>query len=182
MVIVEFDAPQLLPKTDYTIWFIVGGLILIVVIVSVTITLIQNRRKVIALTAPEIPEPSKFSYVGKLNIYVTKTTTDKDIPPLSFNLFRLSSGRAVCLQGVLEDLGVKEVFGGAQKIFFKPGSNRGLILNNQSDCTIIKNREILMKNKSYELSLDSKVDISFEDEKSELTFQYKDVKLSNITI
>ena len=143
-------------------------------VIFLTIKLIQNRRKVIVLTSPEIPAPSKFSYIGKLNIYVTRTSTGIDIAPLSFNLFRLSSGRAICLKNILEDLSVTEVFEGAEKIFIKPGANRTIILNNQSDCTIMKNREILMKNKSYQLNLDAKVDITFEDEKSELMLQYKE--------
>ena len=42
----------------------------------------------------------------------------------------------------------------------------------------MKSREILLKRRSYQLTLDSKVDITFEDEISELTFQYKDVRLS----
>ena len=42
----------------------------------------------------------------------------------------------------------------------------------------MKSREILMKNKSYQLAIGAKVDISFEDEISELTLQYKDIKPS----
>ena len=48
-----------------------------------------------------------------------------------------------------------------------------MILTNNSDCSIIKNREMLMKNRSYELTLDSKLDITFEDEITEITLQYK---------
>ena len=37
-----------------------------------------------------------------------------------------------------------------------------------------------MKGKSYQLFTESKVDIAFEDEMSELTFQYKDLKPSEM--
>lgn len=177
---IDLKEPPLLPKKKYIIPIIIGGLALLILVVFLIIKLIQSRRKVISLTTQEVQELSKFSYAGKLNIYITRTSTGMDIAPLSFNLFRLSSGRTVCLNEILSDLGVKEIFEGAERILLKPGVNRSLILNNQSDCTIIKNREILMKNKSYELILDSKIDISFEDGKSEITFQYKDVKLSRV--
>ena len=42
----------------------------------------------------------------------------------------------------------------------------------------MQNREILIKNRSYQIELNSKVDITFEDEISELALQYKDVKPS----
>jgi len=37
-------------------------------------------------------------------------------------------------------------------------------------------REILMKGRSYLIGLDSKVDITFEDEVSEMALQYREVK------
>ena len=40
--------------------------------------------------------------------------------------------------------------------------------------------EILMKQKSYQLFEEAKVDITFEDEISELTFQYKGLRPSEM--
>ncbi len=122
----------------------------------------------------ERPEPSGYSYVGMLKLYITRTRSGYDMPPLSFNLFRTSMGRVISLQEIIKDCNVKEEFPGAESIYFKAGASRTLILTNNSDCTIMKNREILMKKQSYQLPLNSKVDISFEDEISELTFQYKE--------
>ena len=58
----------------------------------------------------------------------------------------------------------------------KAGANRCLVLSNDSDCTIIQSREILMKGRSYLMGLDSKVDITFEDELSEMALQYRQVR------
>ena len=161
------------PKPPY------GMIAAAAVVLAIVIILIRNnRKKPIPLPAEERPEPSKYSYVGKLNIYVTRTVSGYDIPPLSFNLFRLPSGRVISMKEILESCDVTEEFAGAGMIYFKPGANRNLILTNNSDCTIMKNREILMKKKSYQLPLDAKVDITFEDEISELTFQYKELKSS----
>lgn len=173
----ELEGAPLLPqkpKPPYGMIAAAAAVVLAIVIILIR----NNRKKPIPLPAEERPEPSKYSYVGKLNIYVTRTVSGYDIPPLSFNLFRLPSGRVISMKEILESCDVTEEFAGAGMIYFKPGANRNLILTNNSDCTIMKNREILMKKKSYQLPLDAKVDITFEDEVSELTFQYKELKSS----
>lgn len=173
----ELEGAPLLPqkpKPPYGMIAAAAAVVLAIVIILIR----NNRKKPIPLPAEERPEPSKYSYVGKLNIYVTRTVSGYDIPPLSFNLFRLPSGRVISMKEILESCDVTEEFAGAGMIYFKPGANRNLILTNNSDCTIMKNREILMKKKSYQLPLDAKVDITFEDEISELTFQYKELKSS----
>ncbi len=153
-----------------------GFLLLAVLLVILLIILRLRREKPVPVPEQQRPQPSKYSYVGKVNLYITRTKSGYDIPPLYYNLFRLPAGKVVSLQEILEECQVREEFPGAKQIFFKPGMNRNLILTNNSDCTIMKSREILMKNKSYQLSLDAKLDISFEDEISELTLQYKDLK------
>ncbi len=173
----ELEGAPLLPqkpKPPYGMIAAAAAVVLAIVIILIR----NNRKKPIPLPAEERPEPSKYSYVGKLNIYVTRTASGYDIPPLSFNLFRLPSGRVISMKEILESCDVTEEFAGAGMIYFKPGANRNLIITNNSDCTIMKNREILMKKKSYQLPLDAKVDITFEDEISELTFQYKELKSS----
>lgn len=184
-VSVSLEAPKALPPVEEPkpLYLLIGvcaagGLLVIAFILFMIWYL--NRPKPVPLPVEERPEPSKYSYVGKLNLYITRTSSGYDIPPLSYNLFRLPSGRVVSLREILEECGVQEELPGADYIYFKAGPNRTLILTNNSDCTIMKNREILMKKKSYVLPLDSKVDVSFEDEISELAFQYKDLKSSEM--
>lgn len=174
------EEPLLLPveeaKPPYA--FIAAGITAAIALIIIIVLVIRHRRKPKVLpTLPEDrPEPGKYSYVGKVNIYITRTQSGYDIPPLSFNLFRLPEGRVISLQEILESCDVKEHFEGADSIYFKSGANHNLVITNNSDCTIMKNREILMKKKSYQLPPESKVDVTFEDEISELTFQYKDLK------
>lgn len=182
----NLEGPSLLPppppEPDYTPIYIAVGAGVLLLMGVVCFIIWKIRHKPITLPEPEDtpPPPSKFTYTGKVNIYITKTASGYDIPPLSFNLFRLSPNRVISLANVLEECNVEERFEGAAKIFFKSGANKNLVLTNNSDCTIMKNREILMKNRSYSLALDSKVDITFEDEISELTLQYKDLKPSEM--
>ncbi len=126
------------------------------------------------------PAPGKSSYVGKLNIYITRAPSGYDIEPLSYNLFRLPSSKVISMAEVLESCGIKEIFEGAGRIYLNSGQGRSIVLTNQSDCCIMKSGEILMKQKSYPLYEDAKVDITFEDEVSELTFQYKVLKPSEM--
>lgn len=148
--------------------------VLLLTLSAIVFLWLRRRPRPVPTPAEERPEPSRYSYAGILKLYITRTRSGYDIPPLSFNLFRTSMGRVISLQEILKDCDVKEEFPGAEVIYFKAGAARTLILTNNSDCTIMKNREILMKKQSYQLPLDSKVDISFEDEISELTFQYKE--------
>ena len=122
------------------------------------------------------PAPSKYSYTGRLNLYITRTKSGRDVPPLTYNLFRIPGGKILTLQEILDGCNVSEPLEGADRIYFKAGANRCLVLSNESDCTIMQAREILMKGRSYLIGLDSKVDITFEDEVSEMALQYREVK------
>lgn len=175
---VDLEGPPTVPpkKPPYGLFALAAAVLICIVVIIWYV-----RRPKPVLPPPEDkPEPSKYSYVGKLNIYVTRSPSGYDIAPLSYNLFRLPSTKVISLGEILESCGVKEQFMGADRIYFKSGVGRSLILTNNSDCTVMKSREILMKKKSYQLPMDAKVDVTFEDEISELTFQYKDLKPSEM--
>ncbi|OYO51448.1 Ca-activated chloride channel family protein [Lachnotalea glycerini] len=180
-ITVNLEGPNLLPLEEpKPPYLLIGTGIVTAIIVAAVILWILISRRPKPLPPDDIPEPSKYSYTGKLNIYITRTPTGYDVPPLTYNLFRLPSGKVMSMADILDSCAVQEVFEGADKIYFKSGPNHNLILTNNSDCTVMKNREILMKKKSYQITVGGKVDIVFEDETSELTFQYKDLKPSEM--
>lgn len=168
--------PPVEPEPPYGL-YLLG---VVVVFGGGAVFLLFRRPKPVQMPPDEKPEPGKYSFTGKLNIYITRAPSGYDIPPLSYNLLRLPSTKVIALDEILENCEVKERFEGADRIYFKSGAGRSLIVTNNSDCTIMKNREILMKKKSYQLSVETKVDVTFEDEMSELTFQYKDLKPSEM--
>lgn len=175
----ELEGPSLLPEEKPPYGLITGIGITVLIIVGIIMWVWnKNKRKPLPMPPEDRPEPSKYSYAGKLSIYITRTQSGYDIPPLSYNLFRLPAGRVISLQEILESCNVKEELSGAGTIYFKSGANRNLVITNNSDCTIMRNREILLKKKSYQIPLESKLDITFEDEISELMLQYKDLKPS----
>ena len=82
------------------------------------------------------PIESKYSYTGRLNLYITRTKSGYDIPPLTYNLFRIPRGKVLSLQEILDGCNVTELLEGANKIYFRPGSNRCLILSKFSEMVI----------------------------------------------
>lgn len=178
-VIVELEGPPSLPEEPpYVLYGIIAA-----AIVGIAAVVLYRRNKPRPQSLPENdsrPAPGKASYVGKINLYITRTPSGQDIRPLSYDLFRLPSTKVISLAELLESCGIKENFEGAERIYINSGQGRSIILTNQSDCCIMKSGEILMKQKSYQLFEEAKVDITFEDENSELTFQYKGLKPSQM--
>lgn len=170
-------APELPPPPDYRpimIAVFVGSLLVILLLVYLAVG--HRRKKPRSIPDPPPPAPSKYSYTGRLNIYITRTKSGRDVPPLTYDLFRIPGGKVLSLQEILDGCNVEEHLEGADRIYLKAGANRCLVLSNDSDCTIIQSREILMKGRSYLMGLDSKVDITFEDEVSEMALQYRQVR------
>ncbi len=172
------EEPEEFPGVIYGIAFL--AVVLVILIVTVVLRLKKSIRPVVVPDNDERPEPGKSSYVGRLNIYITRTASGYDISPLSYDLFRLPSTRVISMSEILAGCGLREVFEGAEHIYISSGQGRSVILTNQSDCCIMKSGEILMKKKSYQLFAGAKVDIAFEDEISELTFQYRELKPSEM--
>lgn len=172
------EEPEGIPGVVYGVAFLI--LVLIVLIVSIAVRLHKERKPIVIPENDGRPEPGKSSYAGRLNIYITRTASGYDISPLSYDLFRLPSTRVVSIAEILVSCGIRERFEGADRIFISSGQGHSVILTNQSDCCIMKSGEILMKRKSYQLFAGAKVDIAFEDEISELTFQYRELKPSEM--
>lgn len=170
-------APALPEAPDYRP-VIIGGMVgaLLLILLAVYLAAGRSRKKPRSIPDPPPPAPSKYSYTGRLNLYITRTKSGRDVPPLTYDLFRIPGGKILSLQEILDGCNVTEHLEGADKIFFKAGANRCLVLSNDSDCTIMQNREILMKGRSYLIGIDTKVDITFEDEISEMALQYRQVR------
>lgn len=172
------EEPERFPGVIYGIAIL--AVLLVILAVAVAARLKKPARPAAVPDYDERPAPGKSSYAGRLNIYVTRTASGYDISPLSYDLFRLPSTRVISLSEILAGCGLREVFEGADRIYISSGQKCSIILTNQSDCCIMKSGEILMKRKSCQLFAGAKVDITFEDEISELTFQYRELRPSEM--
>ncbi|MCM1183239.1 MAG: VWA domain-containing protein [Roseburia sp.] len=172
------EEPERFPAALYGIAALAAAVMILIAIAAVRAG--KRRTPVVIPDNDGRPEPGKSSYMGRLNIYITRTASGYDISPLSYDLFRLPSGRVVSMAEILAGCGVRETFAGADRIYISSGQGHSIILTNQSDCCIMKSGEILMKKKSCQLFAGAKVDVAFEDEIGELTFQYRELKPSEM--
>jgi len=136
---------------------------------------------VVERIAEKIPEvkpvkEEKFSYEGKFLIYVTKTLHDEDIEPREFNLFRVGR-KSINLLEILTECGIAENFQDVEGIVFSP-ARRGIVLQNDSDCTIIKRGVLLEKGNRTEIYFEDSINISTSDESAEMILRYKSLKPS----
>lgn len=182
---VALEGPPLLPveepeKPPYGLYGMAVLAVLFLILILLILRKRDRPRNAFSPEEPYRPASGNSSYVGRLNIYITRTKSGYDISPLAYDLFRLPANRVVSIAEILDNCGIRETFQGAEGIYVSSGQGRSIILTNQSDCCIMKSGEILMKGKSYQLFTESKVDITFEDEISELMFQYKDLKPSEM--
>ena len=123
------------------------------------------------------PKASKISYNGKLLIYVTKTPDDEDISPREFNLFRLFNAKPISLAEILSGCNLEIDFSGAEDIIINP-MPRGIFIKNDSDCTVTKRHDILLKGSRTDLYYGDSVYITSSNEEIELTLIYKSLKPS----
>lgn len=103
---------------------------------------------------------------------------DIDIAPMEYNLYRRFSREEISLAEILHQCGIELKLEGADKIIFSPGAQKALVLANNSDCTILKNRELLIKNYNTMIYYNERFYITFEDEFSEAILEYRSIKPS----
>jgi len=185
---VPADAPPV-KEVNYMPLGVTLGFLVFAVFVILLIGLFKHKKKeIVSYSAmPEATDKSRvkkeirqdrFDYTGKLNFYVVKTKDGSDIPPQTFRLYGRGN-KELTLDWILKSCGIDYSRIGAGDIFFYPGPDRSLILTSHSEgCTILKGRELVMRDYGYPVNFDEKVTITFEDECTELEVHYKNIKPS----
>lgn len=121
-------------------------------------------------------KPAQSRFNGKLNIYVTQTPDDQDMPPQTFSLYR-ESREKLRLHYVLGKCGIDLQDQGDRDILLRPGQDGALNVTNNSNGTVLKSRELMVKGKSFDVYFEEKVTVIF-DNGSEVVLHYKNVKPS----
>lgn len=161
---------------DYAIGYIVISIIILGIAIAALIW-IRNRNRY--KEQKELQKSvSPYEYAGKLKIYITKLKEDIDIAPMEYNLYRRFNKEEISLAEILHQCGIELKLEGADKIIFSPGAQKALVLTNNSNCTILKNRELLIKNYNTMIYYNERFYITFEDEFSEAILEYKSIKPS----
>ena len=102
-------APPLPEPPDYRPVIIGVSLFVLLLILGAVYAVVSRRRKrPRSIPDPPPPAPSKYSYTGRLNLYITRTKSGRDVPPLTYNLFRIPGGKILTLQEILDGCNVSE--------------------------------------------------------------------------
>lgn len=154
---------QAVEAIGYAPWLIGSAAIAFLILLS--IPLIKKRSTKVA---------TDVSYRGKLLISLTKSSGEYDPAPREFNLFR-SPAVELNLRDILSKCNILSKFDDAESILIIPDS-RGITLKNNSSCTMTKSNVPIERGGRVELWYNDAVNISTEDDTSELILTYKSLK------
>lgn len=136
------------------------------------------RRQVVDMGTAEPLENTvpKNDFSGKIVVYVIHNKNDIDYPPESINLFARCRRDSITLEWILDTCNLPLDLKGAEKIIFKPGADRSLVIKNNSKASVLIGRALLTKGQSYNLYYHEKVTFIFDEEDAEIEVHYKDLK------
>lgn len=174
--------PDPAEEVDYRpLWYILAALLSVLAVILV-IWLRKSKAGVIYVAHPnegknaEKYEAKSCQYTGKFNLYVVQTKSGRDIAPQTIRLFGRKSGR-ITLEWILNSCGVKLGNIGAGDIAFYPGSEKSVVVMDQSEqCTVMRGMEILKKGIGYPVYYNEKLTVTLEDGITELEIHYKNLK------
>ncbi len=170
------------PEIDWFFWMII--IIFIVILVLLFLSVWKGSRKKhtyikdIDSKQPLMAERgiSHNDFYGKLQVYVIHNKDEIDFPPESVNLFARCNRDMITLDWLLETCNIPLLLRGADKIIFRPGSDRSVYVKNSGKATALKGRELLEKGRTYVMYYHDKVTFLFDDDEAEIEVHYKDLK------
>ena len=171
------------PDIDWFFWSVIAVFITAVTAVF-CISYSRRRRQhtisrqMVDLGAVEPLEKAapKSDFTGKIVVYVIHNKNDIDYPPESINLFARCRRESITLEWILDTCNLPLDLKGAEKIIFKPGEDRSLVVKNNSRASVLIGRALLTRGQSYNLYYHEKVTFIFDQEDAEIEVHYKDLK------
>ena len=182
----KITVPVVEEEPDDTDWFFWSVILLFVIAVGTVFGISSRKRKgqqtirrnVADLsTAAQIENTApKNDFCGKIVVYVIHNKNDIDYPSESINLFARCRRESITLEWILDTCNLPLDLKGAEKIIFKPGADRSLVVKNNSRASVLIGRALLTKGQSYNLYYHEKVTFIFDQEDAEIEVHYKDLK------
>lgn len=170
------------PETDWFFWSVIT-----VFIIAVTalfyISYVRRRkdrtvrRQMVDMGTAEPMEKAVpgSEFTGKIVVYVIRNKNEIDYPPESINLFARCRRESITLEWILDTCSLPLDLKGAEKILFKPGEDRSLVIKNNSKASVLIGRALLTRGQSYNLYYHEKVTFIFDQEDAEIEVHYKDL-------
>lgn len=182
VIIPELKEPEEAPKQiDWFFWIVIGLFLIALIVVFYLYTRNKEKRPVRTVTDESRIMPKENGirgndFCGKIVVYVIHNKDDVDYPPESINLFARCNREMITLEWILDACNLPIQLSGAEKIVIRPGTDKSLIIKNNSKGTALMGRELLMKGHSYHLYYHEKVTFIFDQEDTEIEVHYKDLK------
>lgn len=167
---------------DWFFWLVIGvfviAMLLLFILARKRSKAIPRRRQVIdeSRILPRESSSNGTDFCGKIQVYVIHSKDDIDYPPESINLFARCNREMITLEWILDTCNLPLTLKGAEKIIIRPGTDKSLIIKNNSKAAALMGRELLLKGHSYHLYYHEKVTFIFDQEDTEIEVHYKDLK------
>ncbi len=170
------------PETDWFFWSVITVFI-IAVTALFCISYVRRRkdrtvrRQMVDMgTAEPLEKAAPGSdFTGKIVVYVIRNKNEIDYPPESINLFARCRRESITLEWILDTCSLPLDLKGAEKILFKLGEDRSLVIKNNSKASVLIGRALLTRGQSYNLYYHEKVTFIFDQEDAEIEVHYKDL-------
>ena len=180
--VLELTVP-VVEETDYTVLYSVV-LALSAIIILLFIAYKKKQKKKIdteddKITAeqPDAMILPKYDFSGQITIYLLKGEREEDISPCSIKLFGRSR-KNITFEWIKDRCGIEYQLADADQIRFSGGKDHALCFKNNGYATIVKENQILKREKKYSLYYGEKILLIFNSGGTELELYYKNIKPS----
>ena len=181
---VELTVPVVEEEPDYTVlWIVVVSLCVVILLLSIIYERKKQKKKsgdetgTVIIEQPEPPISPKYDFSGQLAVYLLKGETEEDIPPCSIKLFGRPR-KSMTFDWIKDRCGIDYKLVDADKIRFTGGKDHALCFKNNGYATIVKENQILKRERKYALYYGEKILLIFNDGGTEIELHYKNMKPS----
>lgn len=181
---IELTVPVIEEEPDYTVLWIV---IVVLCVVILFLSILYERRKqkkksgdevgTVIVEQAETPVIARYDFSGQLAVYLLKGEREDDIPPCSIKLFGRSR-KSITFDWIKDRCGIDYKLEDADKIRFTGGKDHALCFKNNGYATIVKESQILKREKRYSLYYGEKILLIFNNGGTEIELHYKNMKPS----
>lgn len=180
---VELTVPVVEEEPDYTVlWIVIISLCAVVLLLSVLYERKKQKKNdgetgSIIIEKSEPPVLPKYDFSGQLAVYLLKGEQEDDIPPAVLS-YSENHEKVYHLTGSKTAAGLTINYQDADKIRFTGGKDHALCFKNSGYATIVKENQILKRERKYSLYYGEKILLIFNNGGTEIELHYKNMKPS----
>ncbi len=180
---VELTVPVVEEGPDYTVlWIVIVSLCAVVIVLSILYERKKQKKndgetETVIVKEPAPPVLPKYDFSGQIAVYLLKGEQEEDIAPCSIRLFG-KSRKSISFDWIKDRCGIDYKLEDADKIRFTGGKDHALCFKNNGYATIVKESQILQREKKYSLYYGEKILLIFNNGGTEMELHYKNMKPS----